>query len=112
MVNFTITTGAAAWLFAVVVLALTDATLNAVLAIFHLIEGIKARKKAKPIGYVKITGDTYADGNPIPKWVKSGLWIVARIEGDKALACSPLNWVKVNDLTAANKPGEEKHGNN
>lgn len=107
MVNFTLPVSTAGWLLAVVAIALTDATLNAVLAIWHLIKGIKNIKKAEKAGYVKITGDKYANGHTIPKWVKSALCIVAKIEGDNALLCAPLGWVNINDFSAADTPDNE-----
>lgn len=107
MVNFTLPAREVGWLLAVVLMALTDATLNVVLAIIHLIKGIKARKRAKKAGYVKITGDKYANGHTIPKWVKSASCIVAKTEGDNALLCAPLGWVNINDFSAADTPDNE-----
>ena len=101
MIRFTIPTSAAAWLFALVFLALIDSVLNAVIVIVHTIQRNKDRKKAQQAGYVKITGNTYANGHPIPKWVKSALCIVGKIEGDKALLCAPLGWVNINDFKEA-----------
>jgi len=111
MIHFTLSASIAGWILAVVVLALADATLNAVLAILGLIKGIKAQKKARQTGYVKITGDKYANGHTIPKWVKSALFIVAKTEGDKALLCAPLGWVNINDFSEADTPDNEGEQN-
>lgn len=100
MVKFTLPTATVAWLCVVVVLAEIDAVLKAVIAIWNMIKQIKARKKAK-LGYVKITGDKYANGSTVPKWVKSALCIVGKIEGDRALICAPLGWVNINDFKEA-----------
>lgn len=47
---------------------------------------------------VKVTGTNYATGQTIPAWVKSNVYTVSQINGDKALLKEITSWVYIKDL--------------
>lgn len=58
----------------------------------------------KPIGVgsrVKIVGSKYATGQSVPGWVKSNVYPVIQMSGDKALLGEIMSWVYTADLRQA-----------
>lgn len=55
---------------------------------------------------VRITGDTYATGQLIPSWVKSEVYTVQQISGDRVLLKEIVSWVFIKDvvLTSSETP--------
>lgn len=47
---------------------------------------------------VKVTGTNYATGQTVPEWVKSNVYTVSQINGDKALLKEITSWVYTKDL--------------
>lgn len=47
---------------------------------------------------VKIIGSTYATGESIPSWVKSNIYTVNELSGDRALLKEIMSWVYTKDL--------------
>ena len=57
----------------------------------------------KPIGVgskVKVTGNKWATGEGVPSWVKSNVYEVIQVNGNKALLGSIMSWVYVSDVVA------------
>ena len=57
----------------------------------------------KPIGVgskVKVTGNKYATGEGVPSWVKSNVYEVIQVNGNKVLLGSIMSWVYISDVVA------------
>lgn len=57
----------------------------------------------KPIGVgskVKVTGNKYATGESVPSWVKSNVYEVIQVNGNKVLLGSIMSWIYVSDVVA------------
>lgn len=57
----------------------------------------------KPIGVgskVKVTGNKYATGESVPSWVKSNVYEVIQVNGNKVLLGSIMSWVYISDVAA------------
>ena len=57
----------------------------------------------KPIGVgskVKVTGNKYATGEDVPSWVKSNVYEVIQVNGNKVLLGSIMSWVYISDVAA------------
>lgn len=47
---------------------------------------------------VKVTGSNYATGQQIPSWVKSNVYSITQLNGNKALLSDIISWVYLTDL--------------
>lgn len=47
---------------------------------------------------VKVTGSHYATGQQIPSWVKSNVYSITQLNGNKALLSDIISWVYLTDL--------------
>ena len=58
---------------------------------------------SKPIGVgskVKVTGNKYATGQEVPSWVKSNIYEVIQVNGNKVLLGSIMSWVYISDVVS------------
>lgn len=56
-------------------------------------------KTVKEGSRVKIVGTNYATGETVPSWVKSNVYTVGQVSGDKALLNDIYSWVYIRDLS-------------
>lgn len=56
-------------------------------------------KTVKVGSRVKVIGTNYATGQTVPSWVKSNVYTVGEVSGDKALLNDILSWVYIRDLS-------------
>ena len=57
----------------------------------------------KPIGVgskVKVTGDKWATGEGVPGWVKSNVYKVIQVNGNKVLLETIMSWAYTSDVVA------------
>ena len=49
---------------------------------------------------VKVTGNKYATGQEVPSWVKSNIYEVIQVNGNKVLLGSIMSWVYISDVVS------------
>lgn len=63
--------------------------------------GTAATPKTIGVGSkVKVTGNKYATGESVPSWVKSNVYEVIQVNGNKVLLGSIMSWVYISDVVA------------
>ena len=69
----------------------------------------KQKTEAKTVNpvWVKPIGEKYANGQPIPSWVKNEYYIAADIKDGKVLITKPVGWVYANEAVVKAKKEAE-----
>lgn len=80
-----------------------------VLAIKDYRRNKKQKTEAETVDpvWVKPIGEKYANGQPIPSWVKNEYYIAADIKDGKVLITKPVGWVYANEAVVKAKKEAE-----